>query len=267
MPDIRASAEVRALIGAENVAELEKDAYAAFRCPGCGRPGATAGPTSVVVRRFRKTVVVELAHAECMPSLVDDIDADPPPGLDLNGGRADMRVMTLILEHRDEPRRRPLLLLERRIEAARFAAGGDKINMTLAALLRRGLEPVGSVEQLPGPARGWRLRRPDRFSALLLGRDGEIVYHGPCAQPDDWGRLVDAAGACVVLAGTIGLYAVPGEALTAGRVRRLLDQAASAGALVGGLIACWPGEVPGAGYDPQAAELADRIRRSWAGRP
>jgi len=105
------------------------------------------------------------------------------------------------------------------------------------------------------------------FTALLLGRDSEVVYSGACAQPDDWGRLVDAAGACVVLAGTIGLYAVPDEALTTGRVHHMLDQAARAGALVGGLIVCWPGEVPGAGYDPPAAELADRIRRSWVRHP
>jgi len=267
MPDIQASAEVRALIGAENLAELEKDAYASFRCPECGLLGITVEPTSVVARRFRKTVVVGLAHAECTRSLVDDIDADPPPGLGLDGGRADMRVMTLVLEYRDEPQVRPLLLLERRIETARFTAGGEKINVTLAALLRRGLEPVCSVGQLPGPAQGWRLRRPDRFTALLLGRGGEVVYHGACAQPDDWGQLVDAAGVCVVLAGTIGLYAVPDEELTTGRVHRLLDHAARAGALAGGLIACWPGDIPAAGYDPPAAELAGRIRRGWVRHP
>ena len=73
MPDIQASAEVRALIGAENLAELEKDAYASFRCPECGLLGTTVEPTSVVARRFRKTVVVGLAHAECTRSLVDDM--------------------------------------------------------------------------------------------------------------------------------------------------------------------------------------------------
>lgn len=62
-------------------------------------------------------------------------------------------------------------------------------------------------------------------------------------------------------------YAVPDALLTTGRVHRLLDQAAGSGALAGGLIACCPGEVPGAGYDPPAAELADRIRLAWAGHP
>ena len=170
MPDIRASAEVRALIGAENLAELEKDAYASFRCPECGLPGTTVEPTSVVARRFRKTVTVDLAHAACTRSLVDDIDADPPPGLGLDGGWADMRVMTLVLEYRDAPQVRPLLLLERRIETARFTAGGEKINVTLAALLRGGLEPVRSASHLPRPGRGWRLRRPDHCPARLRGR-------------------------------------------------------------------------------------------------
>jgi len=75
------------------------------------------------------------------------------------------------------------------------------------------------------------------------------------------------AGVCVVLAGTIGLYAVPDEELTTGRVHRLLDHTARAGALAGGLIACWPGDIPGAGYDPPAAELAGRIRRGWVRHP
>ena len=94
-----------------------------------------------------------------------------------------------------------------------------------------------------------------------------MVYHGACAQPDDWGQLVDAAGVCVVLAGTIGLYAVPDEELTTGRVHRLLDHTARAGALAGGLIACWPGDIPGAGDDPPAAELACGIRRGWVRHP
>jgi hypothetical protein len=267
MPDIRASAEVRALIGAESLAELEQDAYASFRCPECGLPGHTAAPTSVVARRYGKTVVVDLAHAGCRPSRVDEIDAALPPGLGLDGERADMRVMTLVLGYQDEPRVRPLLLLERRIEAARLTAGGEKINVTLAALLRRGLEPVHDPGELPGQVRGWRLRRPDRFTALLLASDGEVVYQGACAQPDDWSGLVDAVGMCVVLAGTIGLYAGPDVHLTTGRVHRLLDRAARSGALAGGLIACWPLGVQGTGYDPPAAELADRIRYGWVRPP
>jgi len=267
MPDIRASAEVRALIGAENLAELEQDAYASFRCPECGLPGTTVAPTSVVARRYGKTVVVDLAHVCCMPSRVDDIDADLPSGLGLDGDRADMRVMTLVLEYQDEPRVRPLLLLERRIETAKLTAGGERINVTLAALLRRGLKPVHDVGELPAQVRGWRLRRPDRFTALLLASDGGVVYHGACAQPDDWSGLVDAVGMCVVLAGTIGLYAVPDTRLTTGRVHRLLEQAARSGALAGGLIACWPRGAQGTGYDPPAAELADRIRYGWVRHP
>jgi hypothetical protein len=136
----------------------------------------------------------------------------------------------------------------------------------LAALFRGGLEPMRSAGQLPEPARGWRLRRPDRFTAVLLGPGGDVAYRGPCVQPEEWAQLVDAAGACVVLAGTIGLYAVPGGELTTRRARRLLDQAARDGGLAGGLIACWPGDVPGAGRVPPGATLPDRIRRGWVRR-
>jgi hypothetical protein len=151
MPDIRASAEVKALIGAENLAELGKGAFASYRCPECGLAGRTTEATSVVARRYRKTVVVELAHARCTRSVLYDVDADPPPGLGLDGARADMRVLTLVMEYPDEPPVRPLLLLERRIESARFSPGGEKINVTLASLLGRGLEPMRSAGQLPPP--------------------------------------------------------------------------------------------------------------------
>ena len=167
MPDIRASAAVKALIGAEeNLAELEKDAYASFRCPDAAPRGHHSAPTSVVARRYGKTVVVDLAHAGCTPSRVDEIDADPPPGLGLDGDRADMRVMTLVLEYQHEPRVRPLLLLERRIETAKLTAGGEKINVTLAALLRRGLESS-------------RRRRVARAGSGLAAASSGPLYRAP----------------------------------------------------------------------------------------
>ncbi len=126
-----------------------------------GRPGPRPArvrqdddpPTSITPKRSADRL--RASYARCARSVVDDIDADPPPGLRLDGARADMRVLTLVMEYPDEPPVRPLLLLERRIETARFGPGGEKIDVTLAALFRRGLEPIRSVDRI---RRGWGRR-------------------------------------------------------------------------------------------------------------
>jgi hypothetical protein len=263
MRDIRASAEVEALIGTESLRELEKDAFSSYDCSECGMPGTTTDPTSVVVHRYRSTAIVRLAHARCTDSKIAEFDAEVPPGLGLDHDLADMRAMTLVLDYPGESTMRPLLLLERRIEAARLTAGGERINVTLATVLGHGLALMSTGGQLPDLAEGWRLLRPDRSSGLLLGPGGEVVYRGGCAQPGEWVRLVDAVGACVVLIGTIGLYAVPGEELTTSRVHQMLDEAARAGSLVGGLVACPRGEIGSSDQSQLAAELASRIQRFW----
>ena len=264
MPDIRASAEVQQLIGAENLQKLSTEAYSSYDCVRCRQAGRTAYPTSVVVYLYRQsTAAVELAHAWCAKSEIIDVDADPPPGIGLDPGRADMRAMTLVLEYPDEPEMRPLLLLEHRTEAARSTSGGERISLTMATLLRRGLALMTSGRQLPKLAEGWRLYRPDQSSARLLEPKGEVVYSGGCAQPGAWGRLVDSAGACVVLVGTIGLYAVPDEEVTEDRIHQMLDEAAHAGMLVGGLVICAHSHVSGLSRADRPAELSRRIARSW----
>ena len=145
MRDIRASAEVVALIGTESLRELEKDAFRSYDCSECGSPGLTSDPASVVVHRYRRTAMVKLAHARCTPSKIVEFDA---------------------------------------------------------------------------------------------------------------------AGACIVLVGTIGLYAIPDDELTAARVHRMLDEAARAGSLAGGLIAC-PRDDPSGSGQVLPAELASNIRRFW----
>jgi hypothetical protein len=262
MRDIRASAEVVALIGTESLRELEKDAFRSYDCSECGSPGLTSDPASVVVHRYRRTAMVKLAHARCTPSKIVEFDADAPPGIGPEGDGSDMRAMTLVLSYPVEPRVRPLLLLEHRVETARFTPGGERINVTMAAMLSRGLALVGAGDEMPDLAEGWQLLRPDRSSALLLVPEGEVAYRGGCDQPDEWARLVDAAGACIVLVGTIGLYAIPDDELTAARVHRMLDEAARAGSLAGGLIAC-PRDDPSGSGQVLPAELASNIRRFW----
>jgi hypothetical protein len=262
MPDIRASAEVRALIGTESLRDLERDAFRSYDCAECGKPGTTAEPTSVLVLRYPAKAIVTLAHAHCAESAILEFDSDAPLGDGPGGDWADMRARALVLPYPDEPTARPLLLLEHRVETARFTPGGERINMTLTDVLTHGLTLIRSGDSRPALVPGWRLLRPDRASAVLFVQDGGVAYRGDCVQPDDWTHLVDAAGACVVLVGTIGLYAVPAGELEPARVHQMLDDAARVGSLAGGLVACPRSGFTGA-EPASAAELARNIRRFW----
>jgi hypothetical protein len=71
--DIRASVEVRALIGADKLRELHGDAFARYECWRCGRTGRTTEPTSVIVLAHRAFRVVKLAHAGCADSQIIEL--------------------------------------------------------------------------------------------------------------------------------------------------------------------------------------------------
>jgi hypothetical protein len=75
MRDIRASVEVRTLIGADSFRELRGKAFAHYECWQCGRQGRTTEPTSVIVLACRVFRVVELAHAACAGSHIIELDA------------------------------------------------------------------------------------------------------------------------------------------------------------------------------------------------
>ena len=63
-----------------------------------------------------------------------------------------------------------------------------------------------------------------------------MTYEGGLDQPPGWLDLVRRGNACVVLIGTIGLYAYPGDEMTARDLRRLLNRAARAGELAGAIV-------------------------------
>lgn len=75
MRDIRASFEVQALIGADNLRELHGKAFAHYECWQCGKQGRTAEPTSIIVLAYRIFRVVEFAHAACASSHIIELDA------------------------------------------------------------------------------------------------------------------------------------------------------------------------------------------------
>ena len=75
MRDIRASAEVRAFIGAEKLRELQGDTFLRYDCWQCGSSGWTTEPTSIVVLGYRIFRVAKLAHAACADPQIVEVDA------------------------------------------------------------------------------------------------------------------------------------------------------------------------------------------------
>jgi hypothetical protein len=235
MRDIRASDEVKKLIGVEALRELEGDAYERYDCWRCGGPGRTTQPTTVVVLGYRATPIVEFAHAQCAKSQIVQLDVDRPTDLesfDFN----DMRSKAAVMEYATPPRFRALLVLEPRVEMAGMDPGGERVNLWISELIEAGLTLMRTGGQLPEKAPGWRLQLEVNDNATLTTPDGTILYEGPCTVWEDWFDVVTEVGGCIVLVGTVGLYAVTDDEMTTLKFHQLLNRAARSGSLVGGIV-------------------------------
>jgi hypothetical protein len=279
--DIRASAEVAGLIGAENLHRLrDSPAYGPFTCWHCGRRGdvntepatviAELGPrdayaesTTVIAHRDDDTARTALAHAECSPSQVVSTGAPTLVALtELGTGRPATRSggarhwRTLMADLPGPDGSLPLLILDVRPDMAVRSGPDERVTRDIAALLSMRLPLVTTIsEQLAmamdgeGTGReprvlpratGWRFELSGRRVARLTAPDGPVIWDRDFDQPFPWRRLITRTGRCVVLIGAIGLYPTSARAFTS--ITTLLDQAADAGELVGGLVATgWVG--------------------------
>jgi hypothetical protein len=142
----------------------------------------------------------------------------------------------------------PLLILDQRPEMAVRSGPAERVNPFVSALLSMGLTLVTTISEAgPGtpdvievgeplaPAPGWRLELSARRAARLTAPDGSLIYGGECGQPRPWRALITRTNQCAVLIGAIGLYPNPGERAPT-RITTLLDQAAHAEELIGGLV-------------------------------
>jgi hypothetical protein len=75
MPDIRASVEVRALIGADKLRELHGDALVRYACWQSSREVRITQPTPAIVLAYRLFRVVKLALAACADSQIIGVSA------------------------------------------------------------------------------------------------------------------------------------------------------------------------------------------------
>jgi hypothetical protein len=242
MRDIRASAEVADMIGAEDLHRLRHSpAYDPFTCWHCHGPGdANTEPATVIAELDEGAARIALAHAECARSQVVSTGAPAPPA---TPGTA---ALTDALPGPDGPL--PLLILDQRPEMAVRSGPAERLDLSVSGLLSMGLTLVTTISEAgPGipdvievgeplaPAPGWRLELSARRAARLTAPDGSIMYGGECGQPRPWRALINRTNRCAVLIGAIGLYPNLGERAPT-RITTLLDQAAHAEELVGGLV-------------------------------
>jgi hypothetical protein len=155
---------------------------------------------------------------------------------------SDLRTLTDQLDGPHGPL--PLLLLDQRPALATRSEPAEPADPLFAALLDMGLTTVVTISQPaaqalitepPAPAPGWRLALSAPRAARLTAPNGTIVYDGECEQAPPWRALITSTNQCVVLIGAIGLYPDSG-ARPFTWIQTLLDQAAHAGELVGGLV-------------------------------
>jgi len=62
------------------------------------------------------------------------------------------------------------------------------------------------------------------------------VYDGDCSQPGDWREVTGEVGGCIVLIGTVGLFAASDDDYTVALFNNMLNDAARAGGLADGLV-------------------------------
>ena len=206
MRDIRASAEVAELVGAENLDRLRNSPeYGPFHCWLCGVRGdantepvtviAELGPrdgyaksTTVIAERADGAARTALAHAECSPSQVVSTDAPAPlvltePGTGRTVARSDWRIMMSDLPVPDgylptPDGFLPLLIIDVRPDMAVRNGPDEQVTRLISALLSLGLTPVTTIGE--------------GFAEAVGGHEG--ITPGPWVMPEVKGWRFELSG-------------------------------------------------------------------------
>ncbi|HEX5406937.1 MAG TPA: hypothetical protein VFX16_32075 [Pseudonocardiaceae bacterium] len=138
----------------------------------------------------------------------------------------------------------PLLIIDQRPGLAVRDDPAGPADPLYATLFGMGLAPVTTISQPPAPtiltgppdpAIGWRLELSAPRAARLTAPNGTVVYDGECEQARPWCELITSTSQCAVLIGAVGLH--PTDERPFAWIETLLDRAAQANELAGGLIA------------------------------
>jgi hypothetical protein len=110
----------------------------------------------------------------------------------------------------------------------------------ISRLTEAGLARVRGASEMSARAAGWMaLARPglDRVDVLMRASGRlRVFFAGECVLRDDWLESVARTGYCILLAGSTGLSSIPDGVPDTELVTRMVDAAATAGLVAGGLI-------------------------------
>jgi hypothetical protein len=254
----------------------ERPEYGVFACWHCHESGdvntepasviAELGPgdlyterTTVIAQPDEGAARIALAHAECSGSQV--VNTAPAASGALTEPRtgAGMRPLTAdLLSGPGAPL--PLLILDQRPGLTLRGGPAEPADPFFSAVSSMGLPPVTMISAQLAEAMDdesgalalahatavspepwvlpqtpeWRLELSARRTARLTAPDGSLIWDGECGQARPWRTLITRTNRCAVLIGAIGLY--PTEERAFVPITTLLDQAAYAEELVGGLV-------------------------------
>lgn len=236
--DIRMSAAVRELLGAEMIARVREVPLAQARCPICLTPVPPTGPVNVVISAAGSQGRIAYAHVGCAPSAV--LPGPAAPLDDLLPDEGPMNMRAALIEHGRSIL--PVLVAEVPIQAYAMPRNqgnrGEATNIIVSALLTHGLTLITRLREAPRPVLDWTatLTRTDGGGPdhLVISRPPDdllredLFYDGTVILPAAWAAALDAYGWCVLYGGT-GLADPVTDLLTA----RSLRAAAAAGTLTG----------------------------------
>lgn len=223
------SAEVAAVVGAEDLAALEARAAAGgYDCADCGQHSALGGEPAVVIARAAGAGITwaRISHARCSASRVQELPAVLPD-------ETAITAVAAVIPHATGPR--PVILAEPDHTIATAPGDGERADLVAAFLLGRGLHLLGRAGHRPPPAPGWSVTFPSPAAAMITG-PGTLLYDGELIRPWLWQQAAAALGTVELLAGVTGLADLgPDDSVAA-----LLAAAARAGRLTGGTITLPP---------------------------
>lgn len=239
MTDIRMSADVRAVLGPEGVAQAGAVTLTNAVCVGCEMRINPAETANVVVRIGGRVAHVRYAHARCHASAVVQIpEARTPTG----PVAPDEGVPMLMTASAVEYGRAMLPTLFAEIGAPVFlraGTGSELMDVLASRVLARGFSPVGRMRHAPPRADQWlaTYTTPGRNNVselTVMEPDGTLFYTGPIHPPAQWIAGVEQFGWSVMYVGKAGIGDVPAEDQRT--KTRLMREAAAAGRFVGARI-------------------------------
>lgn len=240
MRDLSVADDVAALVSADDLRLLAAGAGpdGISECVTCRAPVDADAAASVVAITIGPLVTVaRLAHRACTPSgvvelPVDELGLTPEQLAALVAGEdSDASARALLLPHASGDR--PCLLVEFVGGLATPASEGERVDLVVSGLLRRGLHLHTRLGHLPPAASGWTVRL-GAGTARVGQPGGEAMYDGTLTITSPWLDAVTAyGGRCVLLTGTV-------PARPDGGTLDALRAAARNGTLVAGLVDVQP---------------------------